>query len=456
MVVIGLEIHAQLKTGQKIFCECPTNYREEEANENICPVCTGQPGSKPMALNQKALGSVIKIALALQCELKRDILIQRKHYFYPDLPSGYQRTSKPIGINGKLGNVRIREVHIEEDPGRYELRKGTVDYNRSGIPLIEIVTEPDIKSPEEARQFLEELNAILGYLDVGRDEPGSSRIDANLSIDGGTRVEVKNINSFKGVYTALMYEKVRQQNMLRRGAEVIMETRHFDEVSGTTVGLRKKETEEDYRYFPDPDIPPVLVTKEMIEGVKKEIPELPRQKSDRFVSDYRIKPDDAWILVSEIELANLFESMSKELKGKEQAIASWIRGPLKKQLNYRDLTFKSSGLIKNDSVLLFKEFSSGFITDDGMEKALIEMLDKKIGYSDVRLTLNLGKINDSLELEGIVDEIIAKNPKPVEDYKVGNEKSLNFLVGQVVKETEGRADSKAVKEIIIKKIKAKN
>jgi aspartyl-tRNA(Asn)/glutamyl-tRNA(Gln) amidotransferase subunit B len=220
--------------------------------------------------------------------------------------------------------------------------------------------------------------------------------------------------------------------------------------------LRKKETEEDYRYFPDPDIPPVLVTKEMIEGVRKEIPELPRQKSDRFVSDYGIKPDDAWILVSEIELANLFESMSKELKGKEQAIASWIRGPLKKQLNYRDLTFKASGLSKNDSVLLFKEFSSGFITDDGMEKALIEMLDKKISYSDVISTLNLGKINDSLELEEIVNGIIAKNPKPVEDYKAGNEKSLNFLVGQVVKETEGRADSKAVKEIIIKKIKTKN
>ena len=453
MTIIGLEIHAQLKTQEKIFCGCPTNYRDMEANENICPICTGQPGSKPMALNKKALENVIKIALALQCELKRDIFIQRKHYFYPDLPSGYQRTSKPIGINGRLGNVRIREVHIEEDPGRYELRKGTVDYNRSGIPLIEIVTEPDIKTPEEARMFLEELNAILGYLDAGRDEPGSSRIDANLSIEGGTRVEVKNINSFKGVYTALMYEQVRQQNMLRRGAEVVRETRHFDEASGTTVGLRKKETEEDYRYFPDPDIPPVLITSELIEEVRKRIPELPRQKSDRFVSEYEIKADDAWILVSEIELANLFEFMSKSFKGREQAVASWIRGPLKKQLNYRNMTFKSSGLNKNDVVGLFGEFSTGSITDDGMEKALIEMLDKKASYVEVRLTLNLGKIQDSHELEEIVDEIIAKNPKPVEDYKNGNEKSLNFLVGQVVKETEGRADSKSVKEIIIKKVK---
>jgi aspartyl-tRNA(Asn)/glutamyl-tRNA(Gln) amidotransferase subunit B len=452
MTVIGLEIHAQLKTQEKIFCGCPTNYRDVEANENVCPTCTGQPGSKPMALNQTALNSVIKIALALQCDLKRDILIQRKHYFYPDLPSGYQRTSKPIGINGKLGNVRIREVHIEEDPGRYELRKGTVDYNRSGIPLIEIVTEPDIKTPEEARMFLEELNAILEYLGAGRDEPGSSRIDANLSIAGGTRVEVKNINSFKGVYTALMYEQVRQQNMLRRGAEVVMETRHFDEASGTTVGLRKKETEEDYRYFPDPDIPPILITKEMIEKVEKEIPELPRQKSERFVSDYSIKPDDAWILVSEIELANLFEEMVKENKDREQALASWIRGPLKKQLNYRNLLFKDSGLKKKDVVELFNEFSSSKITDDGMEMALIAMLDKKTSYADVKLALNLVKIDDTAELEGIVKEMISKNPKAVEDYKKGGEKSLNFLVGQIMKLAKGRADSRVVKELIKKKI----
>jgi len=452
MVVIGLEIHAQLKTQEKIFCGCPTNYRDTEANENVCPTCTGQPGSKPMALNQKALDNVIKIALALQCELKRDILIQRKHYFYPDLPSGYQRTSKPIGINGKLGDVRIREVHIEEDPGRYELRKGTVDYNRSGVPLVEIVTEPDIKTPEEARMFLEELTAILEYLNARRDEPGSSRIDANLSIAGGTRVEVKNINSFKGVYTALMYEQVRQQNMIRRGAKVVMETRHFDEVSGTTVGLRKKETEEDYRYFPDPDIPPVLITKEMIEKVKKEIPELPRQKSERFVSDYGIKPDDAWILVSEIELANLFEDMVKEYKDKGQALASWIRGPLKKQLNYRNLLFKDSGLKKKDVVELFNEFSLSKITDDGMEMALIAMLDKKTSYADVKLALNLVKIDDTAELEGIVKEVISKNPKAVEDYRKGGGKSLNFLVGQVVKLTKGRADSRVVKELIKKKI----
>ncbi|MEM2974338.1 MAG: Asp-tRNA(Asn)/Glu-tRNA(Gln) amidotransferase subunit GatB [Candidatus Micrarchaeia archaeon] len=453
MMVIGLEIHVQLKTQEKIFCRCPTNYRMAEANENICPICTGQPGCKPMAVNSKALENAIKIALALQCELKRNIFIQRKHYFYPDLPSGYQRTSKPIGVNGKLGDIRIREIHIEEDPGRYELKKGIVDYNRSGIPLIEIVTEPNIKSPEEARAFLEELAVILGYLDAGRDDPGSSRIDANLSIDNGARVEVKNINSFKGVYTALMYEQVRQQNMLRRGAEVIRETRHFDEASGTTIGLRKKEAEEDYRYFPDPDIPPILITREMIDDIKRSIPELPRQKSNRFVSEYRIKPDDAWILVSEQEIACLFEKMANEFKGREQKIASWIRGPLKKQLNYRNLTFKESGLTQESLSNLFSEFSKGLITDRGMERCLIEMLDKKLSFSDAVIKLGLSKIQDYSKLEEIVDEELRNNPKPIEDYKKGNEKALNFVIGQIVKKSKGMVDSKEAKDIILKKLK---
>lgn len=415
MVMIGLEIHAQLKTGSKIFCDCPTDYLTAEPNSNICPICTAQPGSKPSALNRRAVENVIKIALALNCKLSEKVLIQRKHYFYPDLPAGYQRTSKPVGIEGKLGKIRIREVHIEEDPGRYELRRGTVDYNRAGVPLIEIVTEPDFKSPEEAREFLEELVAILNYLDSARDEPGSSRIDANISLPEGARVEVKNINSFKGVYTALSFEIVRQQNLLRRGMKAVRETRHFDEVQGITIPLRKKESEEDYRYVPDPDVPPLFIDAKEVARIKGTLPELPRAKADRFVSQYGIRPDDAWMLVGEVELANLFERMSKKFQPQKSAL--WIRGPLKKQLNYREMTLGESDLKEDDLYSVFDDFLKGNLTDDGMEKALIELLDKKAPYNELRQTL--GKITDMAEIKKAVDSVLARNEKAIADYRRG-------------------------------------
>jgi aspartyl-tRNA(Asn)/glutamyl-tRNA(Gln) amidotransferase subunit B len=449
-VMIGLEIHVQLKTKSKLFCDCPTTYRTAEPNTNVCPTCTAQPGSKPYSLNKKALENLLKIAAALNCRIADESMVQRKHYFYPDLPSGYQRTSKPIGIDGKLGDVRIREAHIEEDPGRYELREGTVDYNRAGVPLVEIVTEPDMKSPEEARKFLDELAAILNYLDAGRDEPGSTRVDANVSIEGGTRVEVKNINSFKGVYTSLMYEIVRQQNILRRGQKVEMETRHFDEATGTTSPMRKKETEADYRYIPDPDVPPLRISAKLIQQTKKEMPELPRAKAKRFSDDYRIRGEDAWILVSEIGIANLFEKMSKEFD--PQQVALWIRGPLKKQLNYRDLCLKDAGIKEEWLSSTLSMFLRGEVTDKGMEQILIAMIDKKKDPRVLKKELGLEKMEDLKEIGNIVDSVIAANQKAIADYKAGEEKALNFIVGQVVRMTKGKVDSKLAKELILKKI----
>ena len=452
-VIIGLEIHCQLKTKSKIFCSCPTNYRDVEPNENLCPTCTAQPGSKPFGLNKQALDNLLKIALALNCKVKDSSVIQRKHYLYPDLPSGYQRTSKPIGVEGNLGKIRIREVHIEEDPGRYELREGTVDYNRAGIPLIEIVTEPDMKSPDDAREFLDELAAILGYLNVARDEPGSMRADANVSIDGGTRVEVKNINSFSGVVTALAYEIIRQQNVVRRGGKVIMETRHFEEATSSTTTLRKKETEEDYRYMPDPDVPPITIKQSHVAELGKKMPELPRAKSARLSKEFGIRPDDAWILVAEVEIADLFEKMAK--KATPQKVALWIRGALKKQLNYRELTMKQSGLKEEWLSELFEMFETAELSDKAMEQTLIALFNMKRSPRKIATELDLLMTKDTKEIDRVIDAVVAENPKSVADYKAGNEKALNFVIGNAIKLLKGKADSKLVRELILKRIKEK-
>lgn len=464
-VKIGLEIHVQLKTESKLFCSCSTDYRDKAANVNICPICTGQPGAKPMGINSKALEQLLKIGLAMGCNFNQNITVLRKHYFYPDLPTGFQRTSRPIGYNGKIGKVRIREIHIEEDPGRYELRQGTVDYNRAGVPLVEIVTEPDMESPEDARMFLDELDAILNYLDAGRDEPGSLRVDANISINQqteqglieGTRVEIKNINSFKGVFDALNYEIVRQNNILRRGGKIERETRHFDESTGATVSLRKKETEEDYRYMSDPDVPPILIIQEKISDIKEKMPELPRQKAERLEKQYNIKSDDAWILSMDMDIAKLFEELvfmieSKGVMIEAQKIASWIRGPLKKQLNYRKIKYTESGLNSEWLSDLLTMFFKDELTDRGAEQVLIAMLDKKENPKEAAEKMNLLKLNDFEELGRIIDEVISSQKKAVDDYLSGNEKSLNFLIGQVIKATKGRADSKVVKELILNKI----
>jgi aspartyl-tRNA(Asn)/glutamyl-tRNA(Gln) amidotransferase subunit B len=450
-MAIGLEIHIQLKTEKKLFCECSASYLDAEENTNICEICTAQPGAKPMAVNKKALENLIKIALALGCEIKENVVFQRKHYFWPDLPSGYQRTSKPIAMGGKLGKIRIREIHLEEDPGRYDLREGKVDYNRSGVPLAEIVTEPDISSPEEAREFLEELAKIISYLNAGREEPGSARVDANISV-GDVRVEVKNINSFSGVYSALSYELFRQKDLIAKGKKVERETRHYDEKTEKTLPLRKKELEEDYRYFPDPDIPPLLIDKKFVEEIRKRIPELPIQKKERFMSQYKLREREADILISEMEIAELFEKMSK--KYDPIKVSFWIVGPLKKQLNYRNLKLKESKLNYDDIALIFDDFYNKRITDDGMERALIRILDEGIGYKEIRSSLL--KTQDISELEHIINDILEKNEKAISDYRSGNEKVINFLIGQAMRSLGGRGDQNLIREMIMKKIREKN
>jgi len=440
---IGFEIHVQLKTQSKLFCSCSTRFLDAAPNTNICPVCTGQPGSKPAGINVEALRKAVLVALALNCKVKEgEVRFLRKHYFYPDLPNNYQRTSEPIAENGQLAGVRIREIHVEEDPGRYELREGTVDYNRSGVPLIEIVTEPDMHSVDEAREFLKQLKAVLDYLDVPLYPEIAFRVDANISLEGGERVEIKNINSIHGVVKALMYEISRQKKLLSAGKKVARETRHWDERRGVTVTLREKETAEDYRYFPDPDIPPFSIPKEMIEEALRTMPELPHQREKRLIETYDIPESAAHTFVLDRLLADLFEDLAKRYSARfALTFCSALRG----ELNYRGKYLEE--IAGRERLYTLAElYATGKITKPVFVEQMRRVLD------DPTFTPTAVGVLEKEELERIVIKVIEGNKRAVEDYKAGRKEALNFLVGMVLKEVKGKADPKQVRELLLRKI----
>ena len=406
-MMCGLEIHVQLETESKLFCDCPTNYKEAPANSNICPVCLNQPGAKPYPTNEKAIENALMISLMLNCKIDKGFTyFMRKHYDYPDLPSGYQRTSVPIGYEGELNGVRIREIHMEEDPGQYKPDRGTVDFNRSGIPLIEIVTEPDIKSPEEARTFLKELIRVLQYSGGARGE-GTMRADVNISIEGGNRVEMKNINSIKGAYKALKFELVRQKNLMKRGVEIKQETRAYLESQMITVGMRLKEDADDYRFIPDPDLPPMEISDAQIENVLEIMPEAPHNKVRRFTEEYGIDAESAKVLTSELDLAIAYEAVAKQVE---------------------------------DIVELLEMLQNKEITTKAGQRIIEHMPNNKQTPKAIAEELGLlGVVKDD-EVIGAVKQAIEENPKAVNDYLEGQKSSLNFLVGQVMRLTRGKAD----------------
>ncbi len=449
-VVIGLEVHVSLKSESKLFCECSAKYGDAKPNSNICEVCTGQPGAKPMALNAAAVENALKIAQALNCTIEQNSILQRKHYWYPDLPSGYQRTGTPVGKNGALQGVRIREAHIEEDPGRYDLKTGRVDYNRSGTALLEIVTDPDMTSPQQAREFLDELQSIIEYLGAAREEAGSMRVDANISIKGSNRVEVKNINSFKGVFTALNYELTRQRNLLKNGMQITQETRHFDEDRGITLGMRKKETVADYRYLPDPDILPLGLSQAFISQVKQGLPELPSQKRSRFVSQYGVREEEAFAICLEKEFADSFEQAAKNCDAK--TLAPLCRGVVRKQLNYRAVAFNASKLTPAILVELVALLSSKQITEKVAEQLLVAFLDTGASPRKFAEREGLLGVQTANELGAIADKVISENAKAVADYKAGEAKALQFLAGQLMKATKGKASPSDVQKLLKEKL----
>ena len=437
-MMCGLEIHVQLETESKLFCDCPTNYQEAPINTNICPVCLNQPGAKPHPTNEKALENALMIALMLNCEIDQDVTyFMRKHYDYPDLPSGYQRTSVPIGIKGELNGIRIREIHVEEDPGQFKPDRGTVNFNRSGIPLVEIVTEPDIKSPEEARNFLKELIRVLQYSGGARGE-GTMRADVNISINGGNRVEMKNVNSIKGAYRALIFERNRQKRNLERGIETKQETRAYVESQMITTAMRLKEDADDYRFITDPDLPPMKISDETIQKVLDTMPEAPHNKVIRFVEDYNIDNETAKVLTSELDLAIAYEEVVKEID--PVFAAKWMRDELKRVLTYNKLDFADSEITVADLIEFLNMVNNKEITVKAGQRIIEQMPNNEKSPKAIAEELGLlGVVKDD-EILAAVKQAIEENPKAVDDYLAGQKASINFLVGQVMRLTRGKAD----------------
>ena len=434
----GLEIHVQLETDSKLFCDCRTNYQDAPANTNICFVCLNQPGAKPYPPNEDAVNGAIKIALMLGCKIaENETYFMRKHYDYPDLSSGYQRTSIPIGYEGNLNGVRIREVHLEEDPGQYKPDLGVVDFNRSGISLIEIVTEPDMTSPEEARTFLRELIRVLEYSGSARGE-GTMRADVNISLEGGKRAEIKNINSIKGAYKALKYEIIRQKNLLRRGVEIKQETRAFLESQMITVPMRLKEEADDYRYIPDPDLPPMVAEDEQIEGIKENMPEPPHIKSERFIEEYGIAEEYSKVITSELALADAYEEVAKKIDPSFAAL--WMRDELKRVLNYNKMGFADSGITTDNIVELLKLIQDKKVTPKAAKKIIEKMPKNKDSPAKIAEELGLIGVSDKESVIKAVNQAIDENPQAVSDYHEGKKGAMNFLIGQVMRLTRGKAD----------------
>jgi len=446
---IGFEIHAQMNTKQKLYCDCPTDYQQAEPNRNVCPVCIGLPGNKPMPVNEDALKTAIEIALMLDADVIKDenIYIQRKHYDYPDLPNGYQKTSTPIAKKGKFLDVGITEVHLEDDPGRYDLSKGKVDFNRCGVPLIEIVTDPDIKSVNDARSFWNEITGMLTYTGKIRSEPGTIRSDTNISM-GGERVEIKNINSATGVYHALQYEVKRQLKASRRGKEIKRETRGFLEDKMITTPLRTKETFADYRYIPDPDIPPIVISNQMIESVRNHVRESPKVKEERFVDIYRINKEQARILAYDKSMSDMFEKVSKKVK--PSLAASWLTQDVRRYLDEKNVHLIDTSLTPKDMEDLLSSVSKNAISPYTAKNIFRKSMEEKKPI-DFYLKKASPMIDKSY-LEKIVEDVISKNEGTITEYRSGNKKALNYLVGQVMREAKGTADPKQTLEIIKRKV----
>lgn len=463
-VMIGLEVHVQLnKLKTKVFCGCTTDYHNDPPNSHVCPVCLGLPGALPV-INKKAVEAAIKVGLALNCQVEEHTQFYRKNYYYPDLPKGFQITQYDfpissggyITIEGEDGEhtVRITRAHMEEDPGRL-VHEGTIDkskytlidYNRSGMALLEIVSEPDMRSPKEARRYLDKLRNILEYLDIfDGDLEGAMRVDANISIMGGQRAEIKNISSHKGAEKALLFEIVRQKNVLRRGGVVVLETRHFDEAREITLSMRSKEEAHDYRYFPEPDLVPLKISG-WAPAIKATLPELPDARRMRFVEQYGITDDHAKALTSELKLAIFYEDVAKTADPRMAAV--WICDVLKGELNYRNTTIDA--FKKEHMLSVIELLSSKKITEDGAVDIIRTLLDKGGSPDEIVKEKGLMKVEGDI-VAAAAEEAIKENPQAVADYKAGKEKALNSLVGAVMKKTKGRADARAAREVLLGKL----
>lgn len=472
--IIGLEIHVELNTKTKIFCNCSTKFGSEP-NSNTCPVCLGLPGTLPV-LNEEVVNLAIKAGKVLNCKINKLNKMDRKNYFYPDLTKAYQISQFDLPIcsgghvdfevDGVKKSVRLNRIHIEEDPAKLihleDEPFSLIDYNRAGVPLAEIVTEPDIHSPEEAVAFLKTLKSLLEYAEVSdcRMDQGSMRCDANISMrpvgqkEFNTKVEIKNINSFKEIQKALEKEQKRQSELYTygEGHKIKQETRRWDSGKGRTIPMRSKEDADDYRYFPDPDLVPIVLKDSQIQRIEDTIPELPPEKKKRFIEQFKLTEKEVEILVSDKALSHFYEEVVN-LGGDPKTTANWILGDVlrilkEKEIESSDMTLKPEMLCK-----LIKLIGEGKVSTTAGKEVFNEMFESGKDPEDIVKEKGLSQISSSDVLEKIVDEVLAANPKSIEDYKNGKLQAAGFLMGQVMKASKGQANPAVAKELIETKLK---
>ena len=471
-----MEIHAELATKSKIFCSCSTKFGADE-NTHACPVCLGMPGVLPV-LNEKVVEYATRAGLALNCHIANFSKMDRKNYFYPDLPKAYQTSQfdlpictggvVDIEVEGEKKEIGITRIHLEEDAGKllHESADGTlVDVNRCGVPLIEIVTEPDIRGAEEARVFAEKIRNILEYVGVSdcKMEEGSIRFDVNLSVKEkgsdvlGTRTEMKNLNSFRALVRAVQYESKRQIIELKKGHRIIQETRKWDDVKGVSSSMRSKEEAHDYRYFPEPDLVPIVITDETIEQIKSELPELPEAKRARYVAEYKLPDYDAGVLTASKVTAKFFEE-TVALYDEPKQISNWLMVDIPAMLKEKELSMENIPFTPAQLAELLKLIKDGTISGTIGKKVLVKMFEEDKNPKAIVEENNWAQMSDTSELEGIIAQIIEDNPKSIEDIGAGNQKAYGFLTGQVMKATKGQANpqvaNKIIRELVARKLES--
>lgn len=470
--VIGLEIHCELKTKTKIFCGCATSFGAEQ-NTHVCPICLGLPGVLPV-VNRKVVEFAIKAGLATNCTINQYSKFDRKNYYYPDLPKNFQTSQYDLPIaehghveislaNGEKKIIRLTRIHMEEDAGKLvhagatikDSMASNVDYNRTGVPLLEIVSEPDMSSATEARAYMEKIKSILEYIDVSncRMEQGNLRADINVSVRPvgekklGTRTEMKNINSFKSLEDAINYEIDRQIEVLEDGGRIIQETRTWDANKGITLSMRSKENAQDYRYMPEPDLPPIVTSAEEIEAIRKSLPELPDARRKRLEEDYKLSSYDATILTSSRSTAEYFDE-AVHCGADAKLVANWIMSDLAKKLNAEEKTIDESPIQPKRLAEMILLITKGTISSKIAKEVFEIIWQENKSPEEIVKEKGLVQITDTSQLEAIIQKVIAANPKPVEDFRAGNKKAIGALVGQVMKQTKGKANPQMVNKLL--------
>ncbi len=471
-VVIGLEIHAELSTESKIFCTCKNQFGAE-VNTLVCPVCMGMPGTLPV-LNQQVVDYALRMGLALHCQINRVTKMDRKNYFYPDLPKAYQisQFDVPLCQNGYLDvlvgdevkRVGITRIHMEEDAGKLlhddNFEGVLADYNRCGVPLIEIVSEPDMRTAEEAKAYMETIHTILLYLGISdaKMQEGSLRADVNVSVrekgakEFGTRTEMKNVNSFGGVFRAIQYESARQIAVVEAGGTITQETRRWDDMAGESVSLRSKEDAHDYRYFPDPDLLTLIVPEEQVEGIQASLPELPTEKTLRYMKEFGLPRYDAGLLAENKDKAEFLEKTVGEFGAEPKAAANWLLGDVSRLLNEKNMTLADTALTPKNLAAMLEAIKKGTISNTAGKTVLEVIVAEDKDPAAVMQEKGLLQVSDEGALSAIVGEVLAANPKAVEDYKKGKTNVLGFLVGQCMAKTKGKGNPEVLRGLLEKEL----